>query len=276
MHSRVDASVGRIGKSFKFDPSHAKTQGFQFCAQRRGRGRRTTLRTPKARFQHNPSLTAQKMHPYAFKSRGRAPATLAAKNKSTHCGEPSKAPAHHRHTRAPPAPTPSTTTLSDAASPTKQKPRPAARSSSRTLGSRDKRRRPLQNASRRWRAGGVEVLPSRRRAPNSGTRAARVEARAARGERDREERPDRLRARRRAQARPARAPVRRRRLQVTRPGASSSASKTRRVDGVGGVDVPSRTRAPDEVGASMAPTLQQPELMGGARRDGALRSLPLA
>ena len=31
-----------------------------------------------------------------------------------------------------------------------------------------------------------------------------------------------------------------------------------------------------EVGASMAPTLQQPELMGGARRDGALRSLPLA
>ena len=37
------------------------------------------------------------MHPYAFKSRGRAPATLAAKNKSTHCGEPSKTAAHHRH-----------------------------------------------------------------------------------------------------------------------------------------------------------------------------------
>ena len=35
------------------------------------------------------------------------------------------------------------------------------------------------------------------------------------------------------------------------------------------------TRA-GEVGASMAPTFQQPELMGGARRDGALRSLPLA
>ena len=40
-----------------------------------------------------------------------------------------------------------------------------------------RRRRPLQNASRRWRAGGIAVLPSRRRAPKLGPLALRVEER---------------------------------------------------------------------------------------------------
>ena len=77
------------------------------------------------------------MHPYAFKSPGRAPAPLAAKNKSTHGGEPSKTAAHHRHAHLNEV----QVKRSDAASPATRKPPSAARSSTHTIRSSSLARR---------------------------------------------------------------------------------------------------------------------------------------
>ena len=107
-------------------------------------GSQKTAIRPSASPQKQPRTTATRAHHSRRRHQERRAATRPRRRRA---GEPdrevptadkaSKAPARQRHTRASLAPTPSTTTRSDAASPTKQKPRPAARSSSRTVGSRD-------------------------------------------------------------------------------------------------------------------------------------------
>ena len=107
MHSRVDASVGRIGKSFKFDPSHAKPKDFNFVLRGAAGDVGPHYARPRPASNTTQASQPKKCIPTPSKAEGEHPQLWQPKTSPRTAASPQKHPrttatrAHHPRRRRP-------------------------------------------------------------------------------------------------------------------------------------------------------------------------------